>query len=262
MACARPLVFGLAAALLLASCAEEPKRAAKPASRAPAATSTKTAKAKPPAGKKSGAAKPQAAAPVPPPPPAKPLTPDERYEQVLQQMKSNDLQGAETNLLVSVVDFPGKTGPHTNLGIVYAKTNRKAQAAAEFTKAVTISSKNAAAHNWLGVLARERGEYPRAEQWYKQALAADSSYADAQLNLAILYDQYLKRPGDALAAYQRYDNLSHRKDPRVAVWIAELQAQMPAPAKAQGGAPAGPAPGQGKVDVQTPAQHAPLGPRT
>ena len=246
MACARPLVLLLGAALLLGGCAEEPKRASKPATRPPA-TSTQTAKGKPApsAGQKAGSGKQQA---TPPPAPVKPLTPDERYAQALQQMKSNDLQGAEANLLVSVQDFPARTGPHTNLGIVYAKTNRKAEAAAEFTKAVSISPKNAMAHNWLGVLARERGEYPRAEQWYKQALAADSSYADAQLNLAILYDKYLKRPADALAAYQRYDELTRKKDLRAAVWIAELQARLPAPA-----AP---------VPVKVQAPKSPLGPKS
>jgi Flp pilus assembly protein TadD len=244
MAFARPLAL-LCAALLIAGCAEEPKRASKPASRAPVAA-TKPAKGKP-AAKKPGAT---AAKPVvPPPPPVKPLTPSERYDQALQQMKANDLQAAEKNLLVSVTDYPDKTGPHTNLGIVYAKTNRKGLAVAEFTKAVTLSSKNTVAHNWLGVLARERGEYVRAEQWYKQALAADSSNADAQLNLAILYDRYLKRPADALAAYKRYDQLARGKDTRVAIWIAELQAQMPAPA--------------GKVDAPAPAQKpASLGPRS
>src|SRR5258706_7136076 len=119
MACAkstmRALLFAVSAALLLAGCAEEPKRPpAKPVAQRPAAT--KSAKAKT-SSKKAGASRKPAGAPsrpatsAPATPPAKPLTPDERYAQALQQMKSNDLQGAETALLTSVKDFPAKTGP-------------------------------------------------------------------------------------------------------------------------------------------------------
>jgi Tfp pilus assembly protein PilF len=248
MDCAR-LGAAVAAALLLASCASAP-----PPKPAPPAKTTAKPSASKPATKGSAATKQaKGSAPAAPTPPAKVLSPDERYDQALQQMKANDLAGAEQNLRQSVLDFPNKTGPHTNLGIVYAKTHRRKEAAAEFMQAVNISSGNAAAHNWLGVLARERGEYVRAEQWYKQAIAADSSYADAQLNLAILYEQYLKRPADALEAYRRYDKLTRGKDIRAPIWIAELQAQLPPAAAAQ---PAPPVP----VKVPPPAQTLPKTP--
>ena len=175
------------------------------------------------------ASKTPAAAPAPPPPPV--VTPKERYAKALAALKANQLQDAETALLVSTTrDYPKDTGPHTNLGIVYARTNRRAQAKASFDRAVAIDDDNAIAWNWLGVIAREGGDYPGAERYYRRALEADSRYAAAHLNLGILYDQYLKRPAEALAAYRRYVNLIGKEDLRTAVWIAELEASLPKPA--------------------------------
>src|SRR5262249_50867591 len=125
---------------------------------------------------------------------------------------------------------PQLAGPSVNLGIVYAHTNRRADAIGAFTKALQLNPKNAVAQNWVGLLARESNDLPRAEAAYKQPLALDSSYAPAALNLAILYDQYLKRPADALAAYKQYDSLNGKKDLKTTVWIAEMQSLVPASA--------------------------------
>ena len=174
-------------------------------------------------------------------PPAAPATaPAERYAQALALLKSNQLPGAEAAFVVAVKDYPQFTGAWTNLGIVYARINRKPEALTALAKAASLDASNVVAQNWLGVVARETGDFKRAEQAYQQVLSAQPGNVPAQLNLAILYDQHLKRPVDALAAYRRYEELTQKKDLRAAVWIAELQAQMPAPATVQV-PPAGPA---------------------
>lgn len=253
MRCAKPLLVLLsAAALALSACASPPKKSSRKASRPPATASPSSAKkpAKKATTRKSRAKKSTTRKPVakkaPPArtakraaPPARPaapaapaLTPKARYAQALELLKSNQWQGAEAALLASVKDYPRDAGPQTNLGIVYARTDRKAEARTAFQRAVQVNGRNTVAHNWLGVLARQDGDYAAAERAYRQALAANPSSADAQLNLAILYDQYLKRPAEALAAYRRYQALTGNKDLRAAVWIAELEARLPKPAPA------------------------------
>ncbi len=221
----RSCVAVICAALMLTGCAAEPKRPA--AKSKPVVTASKSgtnpSSAKKPAVKPAPQKQAKAAAPKPV---AVLRTPQERYIQALDLMKAGQWKDAETALAASVKELPQYSGPRTNLGIVYARTNRKPQASAEFTKAVNANPKNAAAHTWLGVLARESGDLRRAEQAYRQALSADSKYADAQLNLAILYDQYLKRPQEALAAYQRYRDLAGNNDLRAAVWVAELEGRL------------------------------------
>ncbi len=158
---------------------------------------------------------------TPPDPVTSPI-PQERLAHVVRLLNSNQFRAAEAELMIFVKDRPELTGPHTNLGIVYARTERWADARLEFAKAVASDLNNAIAHNWLGVLARQAGNYQRAEASYREALAADPGYAAAQLNLAFLYDQYLKRPADALAAYRSFNEMTGKKDVRVAVWAAEL----------------------------------------
>ncbi|HUS24293.1 MAG TPA: tetratricopeptide repeat protein [Candidatus Binatia bacterium] len=265
------LLGALLGAMVLAGCAPDPPRPAprkpvartapkpasgKPAAKAPATaakagarktsapadSSTKTATGSTPApaapAKSPAATAPppgQTPADAPPPPPQAVVarTPQERYAQALDAVKTSQWQAAETALQASVRDYPQQSGPRTNLGIVYARTNRKPQALAEFTRAVSLNPRNAVAFNWIGVLARESGDLPRAEQAYQRALSADPAYAPAQLNLAILYDEYLKRPADALAAYRRYQTLAGKTDPRAAVWIAQLESR----GKPQGASP-------------------------
>jgi tetratricopeptide (TPR) repeat protein len=246
-------LLALIVALALAGCAPEPVKhapvrpqkavakpatkpavAAKPAAAKPAPTAPRTPAPKPPV-QAAAAPAPVAAAPAPPPAPKPepPRSPQERYSQALAQVKASRWQDAEAALGTSVRDYPQQSGPHTNLGIVYARTNRRQQAVVEFSKAVAANARNAVAHNWLGVLAREAGDHGRAELEYRAALNADAAYAPAQLNLAILYDDYLKRPADALAAYRRYQALAGKTDPRAAVWVAQLEAR----GKPQGATP-------------------------
>ncbi|MGH8481134.1 MAG: tetratricopeptide repeat protein, partial [Nevskiaceae bacterium] len=92
---------------------------------------------------------------------------------------------------------------------------------------------------WAGVLAREAGDFAQAERSYRAALDADPAHAPALLNLAFLYDLYLKQPADALAAYRRYEALTGSKDARIAVWIGELEASLGAAPTVPPAKPAG-----------------------
>lgn len=212
-----PLLASLCAAALLAGCAAPAK---KPVARKPAATQ----------------ARPAATAPAARAPATSQPAPTGAYAEALKLLKTNQLEQAEAALQAVAKANPQASGPLTNLGIVYARSNRKVEARTAFGRAVALNPANAVAHNWLGVLAREAGDFAPAEQAYRAALAADTGYAAAQLNLAILYDLYLNRPADALAAYRKYEELTGRKDARVAVWIGELEASTGAPPAIRPGA--------------------------
>ena len=205
----------LACAAVLAGCASGPSKTANPA-RKPAAGAPVA----------SAPAQGQAARSGPK------VAPTGAYADALKLMKANQTKEAEAALLALAKANPGASGPHANLGILYARSNRKAEAKAAFARAIAANPGNAVAHNWLGVLAREAGDYAAAEQAYRAALAADPAQAAAQLNLAILYDLYLKRPADALAAYKKYEGMTGRKDIRASVWIAEIEASTGATAPA------------------------------
>lgn len=227
----------LLGALLIAGCSSAPTKPA------PGASS--------PAGK----AQPQAPGKVAAKPAPKPVDkgdPDARFKAALELMKQGQAQEAETALTDLVKDFPQYSGPLTELGMIYMKSKRMDLAAAAFARATADNPQNAIAYNWQGILFRESNNYVRAEQAYQRAVGADSNYANAHLNLGILYDVYLKRPDDALQQYKEYQRLGGADDLRVLVWVAELekaktnaQAAAPAPA-APSGSPAAPAPAKPK----------------
>lgn len=166
--------------------------------------------------------------------------PDARFKAALDLMKQGQTQDAETALTDLIKDFPQYSGPLTELGMIYVKSKRMDLAAAAFAQAVANNSQNAVAYNWQGILYREANDWSRAEQAYKRALSIDSSYANAHLNLGILYDVYLKRPDDALDQYKEYQRLGGADDLRVLVWVADLEKTKspPPPASAPATPPA------------------------
>jgi tetratricopeptide (TPR) repeat protein len=148
-----------------------------------------------------------------------------RFAQALQLMKEKKPE-AETAFISLANDFPQYSGPLTNLGIIYAKSNRRDQAMLVLTKATVANGKNAVAWNWLGMMQREGGSAAAAERSYLQALQAKPDYGLAHLNLGILYDNYLGRPADALVHYRQYQQGTGRNDLRIAAWIAEIESRQ------------------------------------
>ncbi|SEQ67696.1 Tetratricopeptide repeat-containing protein [Solimonas aquatica] len=173
----------------------------------------------------SGAGAPQAAAPVSPA-----ASPQARFTAALELMKNGQNAEAEKAFQDLAKDQPNASGPWTNLGIIYAKTKRRDAAIQALARAAQLKPDNAVAWNWLGIEYREAGNYAQAQNAYEQALKANANDPLVHLNYGILLDQYLKRPQEAIAQYQQYQQALGKQDLRSMAWIAELQAANPAPA--------------------------------
>lgn len=229
------LILPLAAALLLAGCGSLKSQDDKPSSTIITGKPT-TTPAKP------GAQKPADSKPGTLQRPAEKGDPQQRFNEALALLKGNQIAEAEQSFIWMTQDFPEYAGPWTNLGILYAKSNRNSQAVVAFVRAVGINSDDAVAYNWLGILYRQARDYARAEASYKSALKADDRYGLAHLNLGILYDEYLKRPADALPHYKDYLKYGGKDDLRVQAWIAQIEnpaaaAGLVDPTKGQEGKP-------------------------
>lgn len=184
------------------------------------------------------------------PKPADKGDPNKRFAEALALHKGNQVGEAEAAYLALTQDFPQYSGPWTNLGIVYAKSNRRPQAVSALSRAVTANATNYVAYNWLGLLYREGNDLPRARAAYDKALALKPDYALAHYNLAILLDAHLKRPLEALPHYREYQRLSGRQDLKVLAWIAEIEAATGVKAA---DAPAAPAPAAPVPEAEKPA---------
>jgi len=208
----KPLLVPALLALVLAACTTPQKRPPpdRPAPEAanPAASGTATAVAEPV------------------------KDPQTRFDEALAALKAKKLKEAREGFAALAKDHPELGGPLTNLGILDAKAGQRATAIAEFSRAVVANPQNAIAYNWLGILYRESGNYARAEQSYLRALTLKPGDATVILNLAMLYDVYLKRPDDALARYREYQSLTGNKELKVTAWIKAIEASQPATATA------------------------------
>ncbi len=76
--------------------------------------------------------------------------------------------------------------------------------------------------NQQGIAYRQQGKFVEAEQAYQQALAIDDQYANAWLNLGILYDLYRPDAIKARQAYEKFQSLQATPDKDVAAWIKAL----------------------------------------
>lgn len=165
-------------------------------------------------------------------PPAPTTDPEARFVEALDFMKQNKTREAEAAFIALSKDFPDFSGPQTNLGIIFAKSNRRDPAIAAFTRAATANGQNAAAFNWLGIVNREAGNFDRAKQSYEKAIEVKPDYAAAHLNLGLLLENQLKQPAAAALRYKEYQRVTGGKDLRVLAWIAEIEARQAAAAPA------------------------------
>lgn len=163
----------------------------------------------------------------PPPSPAEPDKgdPQARFDAAMALWQQGQVGEAEQALIALLKDFPEHAGPWTNLGIIFAKSNRRDQAIGALAKAAALNPDNKVAFNWLGILYREAGDLTRSRLSYERALKLDPDYALAHFNLGILLDAHLKRPADALPHYRAYQQAAGNEDDlRVIAWIAEIEA--------------------------------------
>lgn len=141
-------------------------------------------------------------------------------------MSAGDASQAEQALSTMAQAYPSYAGPLLNLGILYAKTGRLAQAEKAIREAIGRNANNAIAFNQLGIVYRRLGRFKEADEAYQRAVQIDPNYALAYLNLGVLCDLYLQQPERALQAYERYLAVASAPDAKVSGWVNELKKRL------------------------------------
>jgi len=148
------------------------------------------------------------------------------FARATQALRAGSLTEAESLLLQITDDQPELAGPWINLAEVFIAQGREDAARLALDKAIEANPANCAARTELGVMLRREGDFSGAESHYRACLEAAPDYRDAYLNLGILYELYLGRLEDALAAYRRYQLLASEPDRRVAGWVMDLERRL------------------------------------
>lgn len=145
------------------------------------------------------------------------------YERALTALQRGQTAAAEHVFQRLCEKYPDLAGPCANLALLHFQAGRLDQAEKHFLAAVARNSREPRYYNHLGVVYRNLGRFTDARKAYGQALILDDSYAEAHLNLGILYDLYLGDYSAATRHYQRYAELVPQEAPRVNGWLADLQ---------------------------------------
>jgi tetratricopeptide (TPR) repeat protein len=150
---------------------------------------------------------------------------NEAYAEAISAMKSGDIESAHTLLINLINQQPNLSNAHVNLGIIFITKKSFNEAENSFNLALKIDPNNIYALNQLGYIYRINGDFPKAKASYEKAIDINSDYANAHLNLGILYDLYMYDLENAIEQYKIYTNLS-KEDKKVDKWIVDLERRL------------------------------------
>ena len=148
------------------------------------------------------------------------------FEDAVLAMQNQRFANAEILLLELTAREPELSGPWANLGTVYLALDDPPAARVAFQRAVEINPDNCAAYNEMGVMSRQSGDFITAEANYLACVERVPDFREAYLNLGILYELYLGKLPEALAAYRTYQSLLEAPARRVDGWVMDLERRL------------------------------------
>ncbi|MEH6473227.1 MAG: tetratricopeptide repeat protein [Halopseudomonas sp.] len=156
----------------------------------------------------------------------------QRYQQAIALLRQDQVEPAALALEALLTQEPDIPGAWYNLALIQYHQKQPEQALQSLQRCLDLSPRNPGAHTLNGLILRQQGQFSQARIAYAKALQSDPNFADAHLNLAILYDIYLQYFEDAQVHYQRYLELAGEgtQSEQVKFWLQDLQLRM-----AQGG---------------------------
>lgn len=155
------------------------------------------------------------------------LTDTERqqFNQAKALLAAQDYTAAAILLQQLAVTLPDAGGVGYNLALAQWHSGNIDAAQQSLLQVVGVAPAYSAAHNLLGVLARQQGNFRQAERHFQRALQADTGYAMAHKNLAFLYELYLGELLQAHYHYKQYYQLT--QDEQAKGWLVLLEQQLP-----------------------------------
>lgn len=148
-----------------------------------------------------------------------------KYNEALNHLQEGQLQQGIVILEEIAVAAPLLTAPKIDLGIAYHRQGDLDVAEKYLLQALEFNANHPVAHNELGIVYRKTGRFAEAKQQYEAAIAIYPGYHHARRNLAILCDLYLGDLSCALNQYEAY-MATVPADAEASMWITDLRNRM------------------------------------
>ncbi len=144
------------------------------------------------------------------------------FDEANRAFAAGNLDRAITLLEDVTQSSPELCAPRINLGVALARKGDLEGGEAALLEALACSPRHPVAHNELGIVYRRLGRFAQARTRFESALGAHPEFHPAHRNLAILCDLYL---GDAACALEHYEHYRAAvpNDPKLEMWIADLR---------------------------------------
>jgi len=144
------------------------------------------------------------------------------YERALALLGTGYLDQGIAILESVVASAPAVSGPQIDLGIALHRKGDLEAAEQRLLQALELNPEHPVIHNELGIIYRKTGRFAEARRSYEAALAIYPGYHHARRNLGVLCDLYLADLECALESYQAYLQ-TVPEDAEATMWIADLQ---------------------------------------
>jgi Flp pilus assembly protein TadD len=147
------------------------------------------------------------------------------YERALSLLSQERYAEGVAVLEAVTAAAPDVTAPYVDLGLAYGRLGDLEQAERALATADLLSPDNPIIKNELGIVYRKTGRFAEARASYESALAVYQGYHFAQRNLAVLCDLYLADLECALQNYRAYLT-SVGTDAEVEIWVADIENRL------------------------------------
>ncbi len=144
------------------------------------------------------------------------------YDRALELLARGD-SAEGISLLETVADAaPDLSAPRISLAIAHHRLGDLEQAEQHLLQALLINPDHPIALNEMGIVYRKTARFAEARQQYEAALAVYPGYHYARRNLAVLCDLYLADLECALSNYEAY-MATVRSDDEAAMWLKDVR---------------------------------------
>ena len=144
------------------------------------------------------------------------------YDQALNLLEQGQHDQGVALLEAVAASAPYLSAPRIDLGIAYHNVGDLDAAESNLLLAVNANPNRPIAHNELGIVYRKIGRFAEARKSYEAALSIYPGYHYARRNLAILCDLYLADVNCALQNYEAY-MATVPSDDEASMWIADIR---------------------------------------
>lgn len=122
-------------------------------------------------------------------------------------------------------EAPLLSAPWIDLGIAEHRAGNLVAAEKHLLQALSLNPEHPIAHNELGIIFRKTGRFAEARLAYEAALDVYPGYHYARRNLGVLCDLYLADLNCALENYEAYME-TVAADDEATIWIADVRARL------------------------------------